>query len=613
MRYRILLATLTSAMLIGSVGAVAHAAEAGSAAAESVELEPPPVSAPGTVPLEPVPLSEIGPRVFGGADVPDGQFESTAFLAILFNGGSAGCSGSLFASQFVLSAAHCFQDDFGNFLPGLRVSATIGAANLDAAGASNLFGGTNVIVPSSYHPPTNGFRNDYAVLRLDRPAPFPGMPLAHSSQAGFDTPGATAHFTGFGLVSELPNIGTRRMKLGSAPFLTDADCTAHLGGAFVSGLMNCTGPPVGTQPVAATTCKGDSGGPQFVRFGNDYVQTGITSFGPTPCQDRRLGGYSKVSTFAATIASFATSLQSSLGAPTATTGPATEAHADGLTVQVTVDPNGFATSYEVEWGTSPALTGGLVRGYAGIGEGAQTLTPRITGAPASTPIHYRVSADNPAGESHGAIQTAQTGAAEVPPAPEPPPTEVESLVAVTPQPRCGKVPATIVGSSGKDVIIGTPGRDVIVALGGNDIIRSLGGNDLICAGIGRDTVLAGPGRDTILGQGGNDLLRGQAGNDVIRGGGGNDKLRGEAGNDSMRGDSGKDDLRGGAGRDVGRGGAGNDILLGGDAADNLFGGPGRDRLLGNAGPDRLTGNEGRDIGIGGPGRDRFRGIEVRRA
>lgn len=62
-----------------------------------------------------------------------------------------------------------------------------------------------------------------------------------------------------------------------------------------------------------------------------------------------------------------------------------------------------------------------------------------------------------------------------------------------PRLRCDGVPATMVGSQGKDLLVGTGGRDVIVARGGNDRVLAGGGRDLVCAGPGDDTVRGGPG------------------------------------------------------------------------------------------------------------------------
>jgi Ca2+-binding RTX toxin-like protein len=107
----------------------------------------------------------------------------------------------------------------------------------------------------------------------------------------------------------------------------------------------------------------------------------------------------------------------------------------------------------------------------------------------------------------------------VPPPPPPPPRQ------------CKGRAATIVGTSGNDVLTGTSGRDVVVALGGNDRVSTLGGNDLVCAGAGKDRVNGKGGKDRLLGQGGNDRLRGGAGKDNLRGGGGTDRCNGGPGVD----------------------------------------------------------------------------------
>jgi Ca2+-binding RTX toxin-like protein len=100
--------------------------------------------------------------------------------------------------------------------------------------------------------------------------------------------------------------------------------------------------------------------------------------------------------------------------------------------------------------------------------------------------------------------------------------------------QCKGLAATLVGTSGSDVLTGTAARDVIAALGGNDRIAGLGGNDVICAGAGKDRANGGGGKDRLLGQGGNDRLRGAAGRDNLRGGGGFDRCNGGAGRDKGR-------------------------------------------------------------------------------
>jgi uncharacterized repeat protein (TIGR01451 family) len=117
-------------------------------------------------------------------------------------------------------------------------------------------------------------------------------------------------------------------------------------------------------------------------------------------------------------------------------------------------------------------------------------------------------------------------------------------------PTCGGRPATIVGTSGADVLTGTAGNDVIFAGAGNDRIRSLGGRDLICAGGGNDVVKSGARSDKAFGGPGADRLFGGGGGDVLRGGRGPDRLRGGRGPDLLVGGPGDDRCSGGPGRDT---------------------------------------------------------------
>ena len=133
--------------------------------------------------------------------------------------------------------------------------------------------------------------------------------------------------------------------------------------------------------------------------------------------------------------------------------------------------------------------------------------------------------------------------------------------------RCRGRIATIVGTSGPDVLIGTPGPDVIAGLGGDDRIEGLAGDDVACGNGGADVILGGAGDDVVSGDYGRDVLIGGSGADLIYGGPGRDRLHG--------------------GRD-------GDTLLGGDGDDALFGSGGIDLLRGGVGTDRADGGPGLD-------------------
>ena len=125
---------------------------------------------------------------------------------------------------------------------------------------------------------------------------------------------------------------------------------------------------------------------------------------------------------------------------------------------------------------------------------------------------------------------------------------------------CAGLPATIVGTEGRDHLEGTGGPDVIAALGGPDYVDALDGDDIVCGGLGRDNLIARGGNDTVLGGGGADFLNGGAGSDTARGYLGADSVYGGGGSDDVHGGAGVDRLNGGGGPDTIRGGDGRDLV-----------------------------------------------------
>jgi Ca2+-binding RTX toxin-like protein len=93
-------------------------------------------------------------------------------------------------------------------------------------------------------------------------------------------------------------------------------------------------------------------------------------------------------------------------------------------------------------------------------------------------------------------------------------------------PSCLSYSATIVGTSGDDVLVGAGNADVIYGGGGNDFMRGRGGYDTICGGSGRDLIYAGPKNDVVIGDSGRDEIHGGAGTDNILGDPGNDTIDG---------------------------------------------------------------------------------------
>jgi Ca2+-binding RTX toxin-like protein len=164
------------------------------------------------------------------------------------------------------------------------------------------------------------------------------------------------------------------------------------------------------------------------------------------------------------------------------------------------------------------------------------------------------------------------------------------------RPTCFGRRATLVGTSGDDVLVGTPHKDVIVARAGHDVVRSRGGVDFVCGGAGDDRLLGGPNPNdwgfTQTPPRGDRLSGGKGDDRIVDGGGGNaDLLLGGPGNDRL--------LTANGGYAEGR------TLKGGPGADRLTTHPGsyETGLLGGPGPDTLISNGHNQFLAGGAGTD----------
>lgn len=147
---------------------------------------------------------------------------------------------------------------------------------------------------------------------------------------------------------------------------------------------------------------------------------------------------------------------------------------------------------------------------------------------------------------------------------------------------CDGLPATIMGTSGDDVLHGTPGPDVIWAGLGNDVVSADDGNDVVCAGPGDDVVWGGRDHDRIFGGTGNDQLVGQWGADHLYGNQGNDELYADWFSDT------------GWDIDVSAGGPGDDQIYSDDLRfDYVFGGEMWDRT-----PDASSGSDLCEVDFG---------------
>lgn len=121
--------------------------------------------------------------------------------------------------------------------------------------------------------------------------------------------------------------------------------------------------------------------------------------------------------FAATCAALVLAALAAAGsaltatAPSATTGPVTAVGATTATVSGIVNPNGVATSWYVEYGTSTSYGSKTSATSAGSGTSSVAISASLTGLSPGTTYHYRVVATSSAGTGQGADGLLTTSAA----------------------------------------------------------------------------------------------------------------------------------------------------------------------------------------------------------
>jgi hypothetical protein len=113
---------------------------------------------------------------------------------------------------------------------------------------------------------------------------------------------------------------------------------------------------------------------------------------------RRLGA---ISLLACLVLLQSTAEAAGLAAPTAITGPVSAVRATSATASGTVNPNGRATTWYFEYGTSTSYGKRTASKSAGSGSGNAQITGGLTGLTPGTAYHYRLVATSSDGTTRG--------------------------------------------------------------------------------------------------------------------------------------------------------------------------------------------------------------------
>lgn len=228
-----------------------------------------------------------GPQIIGGEPADPGEYR---FMAAILREDIAGtdydkqfCGGSLIASDWVLTAAHCVLDEPASSL-AVAVDRTVLSSNQGQRRAVAA-----VFVHPSFRQPSS-LAHDAALLRLAQPVNISPIALAGPADDVFEAAGTPLTVIGWGNVNARgrPSYPDELREV-VVPAVSDANCSAIYGSALHQPTMLCAGAP------GLDSCQGDSGGPLFATASDGRrIQMGIVSWGKGCAKKRFPGVYGEV-------------------------------------------------------------------------------------------------------------------------------------------------------------------------------------------------------------------------------------------------------------------------------------------------------------------------------
>jgi secreted trypsin-like serine protease len=219
-------------------------------------------------------------NVFNGDEAVAGSYPFLAWIYYSDGIDNRTCTGTVVASNVVLTAAHCvLRNDWTNNLDPARFVVVTGNVHHLASPHTTSSVTSFAVAPSfraeagASHPRTG----DCAVLILSQPTPSPPVRLA---TAQVWSAGTAVAMAGWGQTG-LPDPGDG-LRTGTSVVQGDSYCAAHLG-EFEPALLLCI---QDTAQNRYSGCQGDSGGPLLMTAPgtvSEPLEIGIVSFGPGNC------------------------------------------------------------------------------------------------------------------------------------------------------------------------------------------------------------------------------------------------------------------------------------------------------------------------------------------
>ncbi len=233
--------------------------------------------------------------IINGTEASVSTYPWMVFLADIF--GEQYCGASLISETWVLTAAHCFLNVFGDGVDILAATESTVVLNSDTtsplASDAEIGQTGRIIVHPDYNfnpddPVSSGnpYDKDIALIELTAAVSLQPVQLLSAANPVLEA-GTQTLIMGWGAteVEEMGNIGINPSDVlltANQQIVSRSDCEMIYGDGpdGITDFMICAGAV--EEGGTADACQGDSGGPMLVANGNDFVQVGIVSFGGTP-------------------------------------------------------------------------------------------------------------------------------------------------------------------------------------------------------------------------------------------------------------------------------------------------------------------------------------------
>ncbi len=226
------------------------------------------------------------PPIVGGTEAAAGEF---SFIVSL-QSGSFGhfCGGSLIASNWVLTAAHCMKA-----VSASSVTIKAGLLNLHDENGVESFKPAKVIIHPNYNK-GKAHDFDYALVQLNGNSKYAPIQINKTEISLPDTEQESpmSITAGWGTTSSGGSISQALMKV-SVPLVSQARCNESYPNQ-ITNQMICAGFEEGQKD----SCQGDSGGPLLVEENGKQILVGLVGWGRGCAEPKYYGVYSKVNAVA---------------------------------------------------------------------------------------------------------------------------------------------------------------------------------------------------------------------------------------------------------------------------------------------------------------------------